>query len=104
MSLDQYMESTMGTEYRIEFQVSDREAVFEILRSLGFAPSCQSRSDSVAYEFRDQANDGLMPNASTELDDGGLYFGDFGGTRNLLEQIGQRIAKLTGAANVSEID
>jgi hypothetical protein len=91
----------MGIEYRLQFSSSGAEAVAAVLRRLPAAREASSPSHK--FELGPGATERDWPQATVQVEPGGVYFCDHcGGTGRAL--LGEVIARLVSAFGVVTVD
>ena len=91
----------MGTEYTLRFQSPSETATETELRRI---PGAAVRTKpSLAIEYRrEMSNIEAMPDATVQVEGGGLYFCDHGGFGR--EYLGLVIARLVGAFGLVQVE
>lgn len=75
----------MGYEYTVNF-ATDTE-VYDLLKSLPYFESIQRFQGREQFIYRLPENQGQLPSGLAEVQDGGVYFCDYGGGNEILKEL-----------------
>lgn len=94
----------MGIEYKIAIPKAAVDTVDGILRSAKWFTQTIQTDQQLVYEYRMPNNFGRIPNGHAYIESDGIYFCDFGGSRDTMADVVQQIADRIGTPDVAELE
>lgn len=94
----------MGIEYFINIFDPNMKLIDNTLRSLPFFREVYQLDDKIHYVFRLKADNKEMPNAEVVIEENGLYFCDYGSSKEIINLLINKIRQYYVDAKIKELE